>query len=250
MPRPRKNAAARRSRIVHVRLADDELAYLKRQAKAFRLRLSTLLRTVLISPRTKLPMPPYVPRARKRRRKLPWPRPKAAKLHNDITTRMTKAEVAALQAQAKAAGIPQDRYAHEVALGRRPKARPAKTIAHQKLVYELQSIHTNFRQLYDATNDKRYATWAEYVETMLVTHILRRHDLAELAAAEIPTVKLAGQVLNSLARRANSGHDLDPVVRKETLQAVKTALAPIHQLIEDSPAPKRAPAKRSRKRST
>jgi hypothetical protein len=57
-------------------------------------------------------------------------------------------------------------------------------------------------------------------------------------------------VLNSLARRANSGHDLDPVARKETLQAIKTALAPVHQIIEDNPAPKRAPAKRARKRST
>jgi hypothetical protein len=250
MARPRKTAATCRSRIVHVRLADDELAYLKRHAKALRVRLSTLLRTVLTNPRNKLPMPPYVPRTRKRRRKLPWPRPKAVKLHNDITTRMTKREVAALQAQAKAAGIPQDRYAHELALGRRPKAKPAKTIIHQKLVYELQSIHTNFCQLADATKDKRYATWAEYVETMLVTHILRRPDLAELAAAEIPNVNLAGQVLNSLARRANSGFDLDPVARKETLQAVKTTLAPIHQLIEDNPAPKRTPTKRARKPGT
>ena len=146
-----------------------------------------------------------------------------------VNIRLTDAELAQLKDQAAAAGLPYGRYAREAVLGKKPRARPAKTIIFQKLIYELQSVATNFQQLADATGDDVYINWARYVGGQLVEQLIGRDDLADLVEQQIEPLNTVGHLVNGLAHQANSGKDVSDEMRDEAFAAVRAALEPLHE---------------------
>lgn len=241
MARPRKKPDERRTHIVHVRLNDGELAHVKRCAKDAGISVTAYLRAAITGsrPRPVRYTPPPVPRLGRRRRRAPWPRPKKMLHRHDLRLRLTDEEFAELRRRAEVSSRAQDTYARERVLGRRPRARPIRNFLQHKLIYELQSILTNFRQLADATDDERYDLWADHVKELLVGHVAMRSELALAMDGQIVHINLAGQVLNALARRANSGIEIDPAHRKDTLKGMRRALAPLSEAIENLPPLKR-----------
>lgn len=144
-----------------------------------------------------------------------------------INVRLNDGELAELKKLAADAGMPYRRYARETVLGRKPKARPVRTLVFQKLLYELQHIATNFQQLAEVTGADTFTDWARYVGGQLVEHLIGRDDLADLVERQLDEINGAGQLVNTLARKANSGKDIDRDDRQEAFHAVKLALKPI-----------------------
>jgi len=148
-----------------------------------------------------------------------------------LSVRLTADEYARVEAMARDAGMLAGPYARTTILGKRPCSKPVTNLVFEKLLYELQSIATNFRQLHDATGDERYLKWARYVGGHMVEQLLGRNDLIELIEEQLEPINGAGHAINGLARRANSGSVLEPDERKFAIQALKLALAPLEEEI-------------------
>ena len=151
-----------------------------------------------------------------------------------VNIRLTDAELLQLKEAAAAAGMPYGRYARDTVLGNRPRSKPAITRLFKDLLYELSSISTNFSQLADATGDDRYQEWARYVGGRLPEHLMGRKDLAPLIEEQLDQINAAGQMVNALARRANSGKEIEREERLEVIRAVRLVLEPIHEAIEEA----------------
>lgn len=149
-----------------------------------------------------------------------------------VNIRFTEFELEQLNGLAQDAGMPTRRYIRETLLGRRPRAKPANTLLFQKLLYELQSIATNFQQLADALDDDSYLEWARYTGGTLVEMLIGRDDLSPLIEEQMDEINAAGHAVNALARRANSGAEISRDDRLDTLRAARLALEPLHLATE------------------
>jgi hypothetical protein len=103
----------------------------------------------------------------------------------------------------------------------------------EKLIYELQSIATNFRQLADATGNEGYIKWARYIGGQLVEKLIGRTDLTEVMEAQLEPLNGAGHAINGLARKANSGSDIEAEERAFAIQSIKLALKPLEDALSD-----------------
>ncbi len=161
----------------------------------------------------------------------------AAQRRHVVNIRLTDGELELLKQLAQDAGLPYGRYARETVLGRRPKSKPAKTLTFQKLLYELQSIATNFQQLADVTEDEAYTRWARYAGGQLVEQLLGRDDLTDLIDRQLAEINVAGQFVNAVARQANSGEDILPTLQQEAFDMVRQVLEPLHEASTKKPMP-------------
>lgn len=154
-----------------------------------------------------------------------------------VEARVTEAEFEDLARKAAEAGAPLSAYVRETLLGRRPKARPLTERALQALVYELASLGANFTQLHERTGEVTYADWARYVAGDLPERCARYRDRAPMFVAHIEAINAVGQQLNRLARLANIGKPVDGAEMDRVLEALKDALAPIHNAVREKLTP-------------
>ena len=147
---------------------------------------------------------------------------------NIFTIRLNDREFDLVKRAALDAGLPYGEYARETLLGRKPKAVPKRDKVFNALFYQLQSIATNFTQLEDATGDENFGKWASYVGEDLAGKILDRDELVPLIEDNMERINAAGQMVNSLARKANSGSELKKEDIDETIATLQTVLEPLH----------------------
>lgn len=152
-----------------------------------------------------------------------------------LSVRFTADEYARVEKMARAAGMLPGPYARATILDKRPRSKPANIQLFRDLLYELQSIATNFNQLEGATGEAVYLDWARYVGGQLVEQLIGRNDLADLIEQQLPIINDAGQVVNGLARQANSGKPIQAAERDEAFGTVRHALEPIQNALEKSP---------------
>lgn len=152
-----------------------------------------------------------------------------------LSVRLTDAEYAQVVAMARDAGMLAGPYARATILDKRPRSRPVANLVFQKLLYELQSIATNFKQLADATGDQRYLKWARHVGGHVVEILIGRDDLTELIQQQMPLLNDAGQMINRLAHAANTDQDISTESRRAALTALKQALIPLEQAADKPP---------------
>jgi len=158
----------------------------------------------------------------------PRPRlPEDQKRRRRVYARLTDAEFQRLKGMADAAAMPVSEYVRETVLNGRPKPRPRRSRTIEQAMTELQRIATNFQQLADATGDTAFGEWAEWVGSEVAEALLPREDLMDLIAAQLETINTAGQVVNALARRANSGDAVPAAEVDRACEAVETALQPL-----------------------
>lgn len=152
-----------------------------------------------------------------------------------LSVRLTADEYERVVAMAKNAGLLAGPYARATILDRRPRSKPAANLVFQKLLYELQSLATNFKQLADATGDERFLKRARHVAGHLVEVLIGRDDLSELMEQQLPPVNEAGHLINRLAHRANVDKPPDPETLRFALQSLKTALEPLEKAAQTPP---------------
>ena len=159
-------------------------------------------------------------------------KPDTEKKRHMVTLRFSDSELAQLRQLAKDAGVPPYTYVRETVLGRRPKAKPAQMLIYNKVLYELQSIATNCRQLADATGDALYKEWARLVGGQFPDELLGQADLSDTIDGQIASLNQAGQQINSLARKANQERPVKANERAAAFRALKRALEPIRQSLQ------------------
>lgn len=152
-----------------------------------------------------------------------------------LSVRLTAEEYARVVAMARDAGMLAGPYARATILDRRPRSKPAANLVFQKLLYELQSLATNFKQLADATGDERYLKWARHVAGHLVEILIGRDDLTELMEQQLGPINDAGHLFNRLAHAANAGKTPTPDSLRTALQSLKSALAPLEKSAQVPP---------------
>jgi len=158
----------------------------------------------------------------------PRPRlPEEQKRRRRVYARLTDAEFQRLKGMADAAGMPVSEYVRETVLNGRPRPRPRRAQTMEQAMAELQRIATNFQQLADATGDTAFGEWAEWVGSEVAEALLPREDLVDLIAAQMETLNAAGQVVNALARRANTGEQVGGADVDEACEGVENALQPL-----------------------
>lgn len=150
-----------------------------------------------------------------------------------LRVRFTPAEMEALRNAAMAAGLTLTDYARAAMLDKRPRAKPKPDRVTRQMVYELQSIAVNFRQLETVTGDGTYGTWAHYVGGQLLDRLLDRPDLAPLMEAHRPAVNEVGHAINDAAHRGNMEKFPDEAERDVLFAAVKRVTEPLHQAVAD-----------------
>ncbi|WP_420419647.1 plasmid mobilization protein [Pacificispira sp.] len=149
-----------------------------------------------------------------------------------LRIRLTPSEMETLKAQAAEAGMPFTSFAREVLFGRKPKAKPARDRVFNDLLYELTSIATNFSQLEAALEDETFGQWARYVGGEMIERLMDRDDLIPLIEETMERLNAAGQVVNALARSANSGKEIKDAEVKETIGILQEVLEPLHKAAE------------------
>lgn len=152
-----------------------------------------------------------------------------------LSVRLTDAEYARVVAMARDAGMLPGPYARTTILDKRPRSKPIANLVFQKLLYELQSIATNFKQLADATGDAQYLKWARHVAGHLVEILIGRDDLTDLMEQQIAPLNNAGQLVNALAHAANAGKGLDSGNCRHAVQEVKQAIRPLEEAARQPP---------------
>ncbi|MAJ64712.1 MAG: hypothetical protein CL557_10550 [Alphaproteobacteria bacterium] len=148
-----------------------------------------------------------------------------------LSVRLTAEEYARVEDMARATGMLSGPYARATILGKRPRSKPVTNLVFEKLIYELQSIATNFRQLADATGNEGYIKWARYIGGQLVEKLIGRTDLTEVMEAQLEPLNGAGHAINGLARKANSGSDIEAEERAFAIQSIKLALKPLEDAL-------------------
>jgi hypothetical protein len=155
-----------------------------------------------------------------------------------LSVRLTAAEYDQVVAMARDAGMLPGPYARTTILDKRPRSKPMANLAFQRLVYELQSVSTNFKQLADATGDERYLKWARHVGGHLVEILIGRDDLADLMDQQTGPLNEAGQLVNALAYAANAGKAVSAENARHAIREIRAALRPLEEAAEQPPAPK------------
>jgi hypothetical protein len=164
---------------------------------------------------------------------MPRPRkPPGEARDNIVTIRLNDDEFDSLKRAALAAGVTYGEYARATILGRRPKAVPVRDRVFNQLMYELGSIATNFRQLETATGGASYGEWAAYIGDQLASRLLDRNELIPLIEDSMAGLNHAGQLVNDLAKKANSGADLKKRDVDEATAALKEAVKPLHDAVK------------------
>jgi hypothetical protein len=158
-------------------------------------------------------------------------KPAAEKRQSMVMIRFTADEMKQLKRLAHDAGVPYGRYVRETVLGRRPRSRPARTLVFQKLLYELQSIATNFQQLADATGDDGYMLWAKFVGGQVVEQLIGQDDMSDVIEGQLDALNRAGHQVNVIARKANAEQVIKAGERTAAVRAVTTALSPIRDAL-------------------
>lgn len=155
-----------------------------------------------------------------------------------LSVRLTTSEYARVKAMARDAGMLPGPYARTTILDKRPRSKPVANLVFQKLLYELQSIATNFRQLAEATGDERYLKWAKHVGGHLVEQLIGRNDLSDVIEQQLTPINAAGYTINSLAHQANTmanvGKSISREVRQNALSSLKLALKPLEDALSVS----------------
>ena len=153
-----------------------------------------------------------------------------------LSVRLTAEEYDRVVAMARDAGMLAGPYARTTILERRPRSKPAANLVFQKLLYELQSIATNFKQLADATGDERHLKWARHVGGHMVEILIGRDDLTELIEQQFEAVNAAGHLINQLAHSANAGKPVSGESWRAATSALNTALGPLEKAADQPPA--------------
>lgn len=155
-----------------------------------------------------------------------------------LSVRLTADEYDRVVAMARDAAMLAGPYARATILDRRPRSKPAANLVFQKLLYELQSIATNYKQLADATGDERHLKMARHVGGHIVEILIGRDDLSELIEQQLEAVNAAGHLLNRLAHSANAGMGVDGENLRTATSALRAALAPLERAADQPPAGK------------
>lgn len=148
-----------------------------------------------------------------------------------LRVRLTPTEIEQLREAAIAAGMTPSDYARATLLGKRPRAKPKPDRVLRQMVYELQSIAVNFRQLEAATGDAAYGQWAHYVGGELLDRLLDHPDVATLVEDHIVPVNEVGQVVNDTAHKANMEKYPETPERDALFDAVKRVTEPLHKAV-------------------
>ena len=155
-----------------------------------------------------------------------------------LSVRLTAAEYEQVVAMARDAGMLPGPYARATILDKRPRSKPMANLVFQKLLYELQSVSTNFKQLADATGDEKYLKWARHVGGHVVEILIGRDDLSELMEAQLGPLNEVGQLVNALAHAANAGKAISTENARQAVLEVQKALRPLEEAADKPPAPK------------
>ena len=208
-------AGARRSVPVSFRISTAQRAVIENDARAAGVAMPDYVRAVLTGGRR--PVPDRTRRSRDAR-------PTSWREDSRIAIRMTRAEADYLRSRAERAGITVGRYARAVLAGRRPRARQVRPLPIRALIYELQSLAANFRQLHTATANRAYEEWRRHVGVSLPLELTGPHVDAEEISRHVRPINRAGQKLNHLAWKANSGQFFSEVDEERVLDAVADAV--------------------------
>ncbi|MGX1101391.1 plasmid mobilization protein [Amorphus sp. MBR-141] len=208
-------AEARQAAILDVRLPGSQRAFIAECAERGGTSVADYVRGVLAGVRRR----PY----RRRFERL--------KTDAKIRVRMTVAELDRLRSLARERGMSLGRYVRLVLSGARPRGRSAAPQALKQVVYELQSMGANFRQLAAGLGDPDYLEWRTHVAVILVRDCVRAVDQAEAMGELLGTINYAGHLLNWLAYRANAGHAVTEVEEADVLEAVAAALKPLEDCV-------------------
>ncbi|MCV6576751.1 MAG: hypothetical protein OIF58_13540 [Cohaesibacter sp.] len=127
-------------------------------------------------------------------------------------------------------------YMRRTLTTRRPRPIPERKAALSDLLFALQKIATNCRQLEAATGQNTYGKWARYVGKDTVERALERPDALPQIIDSLPDINIAGQSVNALAHTANSGEPLNYDLVSMAFDQLKAALSPLHEALKD-PAP-------------
>lgn len=155
-----------------------------------------------------------------------------------LSVRLTAAEYDRVVSLARSAGMLPGPYARTTILDKRPRSKPMANLVFQKLVYELQSVSTNFKQLADATGEERYLKWARHVGGHIVEILIGRDDLTDLMEQQIAPLNAAGQLVNALAHAANAGTPVNVEKARHAVLEVQAALRPLEEAADQPPAAK------------
>jgi len=216
-------AEVRQAAILDVRLPDPQRAFIAECAARGGMAVADYVRAVLAGARRR----PY-------RRQF-----ERLKADAKIRVRMTAAELDRLRALARDRGMSLGRYVRLVLSGGRPRGRSAAPQALKQVVYELQSMGANFRQLAASLGDPDYLDWRTHVAVTLVRDCVRASDRAEELTPLLGSINRAGHLLNALAHRANAGHAVTEAEEADVLEAVALALKPLEDCVWATPSPER-----------
>lgn len=149
-----------------------------------------------------------------------------------LSVRLTPVEYDRVVTMARNAGMLAGPYARTTILSRRPRSKPVVNLTFQRLLYELQSIATNFRQLADVTGNEHCLKWARYVGGHLVEMLIEHDDLSELSKQQLASINTAGHQINRLAHAVNAGGKLHHTDLRLAAMALKEALAPLEWAVK------------------
>lgn len=152
-----------------------------------------------------------------------------------LKVRFTRDEYKQLKAKAHAAGYTPGAYVHQLVVHGQPTPPPRPRRAEDQLLYELNRMANNMRQLHEATGLQTYDEWARYLGERFPREILARHGLANAIEDILPALNDAGQHLNRLAHRANAGRPPGPEDLSEATTAIRDALKPLRDAAREAP---------------
>jgi len=216
-------AEVRQAAILDVRLPGPQRAFIAECAARGGMAVADYVRAVLAGARRR----PY-------RRQF-----ERLKADAKIRGRMTAAELDRLRALARDRGMSLGRYVRLVLSGGRPRGRSAAPQALKQVVYELQSMGANFRQLATALGDPDYLDWRTHVAVILVRDCVRASERAEELTPLLGSINRAGHLLNELAYRANAGHAVTEAEGADVLEVVAAALRPLEDCVWTTPSAER-----------
>lgn len=206
---------ARRSVPVNFRISAARRSMIVREAEAAGMTMPDYVRAVLTGVRRPTPA---------RSRCSNGGRPAAWREDSRIAIRMTQAEAENLRRRAERVNATVGHYARAVLSGRRPRARQIRPLPVKGLIYELQSLAANFRQLHAATGNRAYEEWRRHVGVSLPVELVAPHVDAEALARHLAPINRAGQKLNHLAWKANSGQFFSEADEERVLDAIADAV--------------------------
>jgi hypothetical protein len=216
MARPFLPDSMARRHVLDFRLPARQLAFIELCARAEGLSVTAYVRGILLN------------ELRRPKRKYFL----SLKANRKLRLRVTADELAFIRERAERVRTTVGRYARLVLAGGRPRARSSLGDTVRAMIYELRSLGANFRQLASVTGDDVWSEWRRRASVVLVRDVVtggrvRPEELAEL----IYPINRAGQILNSLAYRANAGKHYTSRDEDRVLNIVADALEELEDLL-------------------